>query len=302
MRSKSIKTFFALGIIGLLSSCTNEEYNVQKVEPGTLSFEISIVNSLKTKSGLYSQEAKHTVEDVKIYAFKKSGSDYLFADSIEIPGWTRGLSTKHHQVPVGDYLSAGEFTFIGIGRNATDRFGLTVLDQGVTTYDTFAASVEASGLESEIFAGSSAIAISSIGVRIPIVMTRQVAGILGYFVNVPAVINGRDVESLRLSVTNSNLTVNLTNGEGTLPSGAVFNIINTDLSNQTVNSEGIYTGNIIQDVIKLDNSQLNGSFLIPVNNVQMTLGLYASNGDALKTWPVSISSQQFDILPNNFIR
>lgn len=52
------------------------------------------------------------------------------------------------------------------------------------------------------------------GTRVSIEMTRKVAGVLGYFKNVPQVLNGSTVKYLRLKVSNSNQQVNLTNGDG----------------------------------------------------------------------------------------
>ena len=77
------------------------------------------------------------------------------------------------------------------------------------------ASIVNSGDESEIFAGSAdAEVMAQGGTRVSIEMTRKVAGVLGYFKNVPQVLNGSTVKYLRLKVSNSNQQVNLTNGVG----------------------------------------------------------------------------------------
>ena len=163
-----------------------------------------------------------------------------------------------------------------------------------------------SGDESEIFAGSAdAEVMAQGGTRVSIEMTRKVAGVLGYFKNVPQVLNGSTVKYLRLKVSNSNQQVNLTNGVGINTAPTPYNIIDMDLSGQAV-SNGVYVGNDLsgQGVVKVPNSQLGGSFYIPVSGVSMTLGLYDASGVAIKEWTVSDTNSsgatQFNLMANHF--
>ena len=136
-------------------------------------------------------------------------------------------------------------------------------------------------------------------------MTRKVAGILGYFKNVPQQLNGSTVQYLRLTVSNSNQQVNLTTGTGINTAPASYKVIDIDLSGQAV-SDGVFIGNDLssQGVVKVANSQLGGAFYMPVSGVTMTLGLYDSTGTAIKEWIVKDSSNgnatTFDILANHF--
>lgn len=165
------------------------------------------------------------------------------------------------------------------------------------------ATIAQSGNESEIFSGTTTAQVLDKGSRVSIEMTRKVAGVLGYFKNVPQILDGKTVTFLRLSASNSNQQVNLTNGVGVNTSPAAYNIIDLNLSGQTV-TNGIYTGNNLsaQGVVKVANSQLSGSYFMPVSSVTLTLGLYEANGNAIKTWSVKDTGgvTTFNILANHF--
>jgi hypothetical protein len=71
-------------------------------------------------------------------------------------------------------------------------------------------------------------------------------------------------------------------------------------------SGGLYVGNDLsgQGVVKVSNSQLSGAFFMPVSGITLTLGLYDTNGDPIKTWSVKDSSNGnadiFNITANHF--
>ncbi len=293
----------------VLAACSNEEnFDVPSVpSDGTVTFEISAVSEpLPSRSSLYSQEATQHVTRVSIYAFlfNSSTSSYLYQKTYQLPDWSDGMTFKRFAVPDNDKLPAGTYKFLAVGRDATDLWNVTVPTSS-TTYGDMLASVTSTGQETEIFSGSADATITSQGARVSIEMTRKVAGILGYFKNVPQQLNGQEVQYLRLSVSNSNQQVNLTTGTGINTTPASYNVMNIDLSGQRVEN-GVYVGNDLssQGVVKVANSQLGGMFYIPVSSVTMTLGLYSSSGAAIKEWIVKDSANgnasTFDILANHF--
>ena len=240
------------------------------IPEGSVAFDISAVNSLEdgmSRSGIYSQEATQHVTNVVVYAFAKSGSDYTYTKTYTITGWSDGTTFKRYIVADGDKLSANEYYFLAVGRDATDNFTLTTPAVG-DSYTTMEASITANGMEKEIFAGNSTATVTDQGSRVSINMTRKVAGIMGYFKNVPQTLNGQTVQFLRLGISNANQQVNLNNGVGINTAPTTYNIINMDLSGQSV-ANGVYTGNDLssQGVVKVPNSQLDGSFFMPVSNV-----------------------------------
>lgn len=287
----------------LAGSCSKEVLTEKEFPEGTLRFEVSAENLAQTKGNLYSQEPVHSVADVKVYVFRKSGTEYLYTKTYSMP-WTAGASFGRYDVPTADMIPAGDYKFLAVGRDASDSFTLPTLTENITVYDNFIASVSAAGMETEIFSGTYQTTVTSEGMRIPVTMTRQVAGVLGYFKNVPADIGGTRVKYLRLTISNSNKNVNLTTGTGTGPAGTSHNLIDMDLSGQTVNSDGAFSGNDLsmRGVVKVPYSQLDGTFVIPVAGVTMTLGLYDAAGTPLKTWTVlnDNADNTFNIIANHF--
>lgn len=287
----------------LMSACSKDEQTGSNLPDGTLRFEVAAESAPDTRADLYSQEPVHSVADVKVYVFQKSGSNYLYLKSYSMP-WTTGASFGRYDVPAGETVPAGDYKFLAVGRDASDNYTLPALTANSTRYEDFVVSVAAAGLETEIFSGSYAATVASEGMRIPVTITRQVAGVLGYFKNIPANIGGTAVRYLRLSISNSNKSLNLTTGLGTSPTGASYNLINVDLSGQTVNADGAYTGNDLSSrgVVKLPNSQLNGVFVVPVTGITLTLGLYDATNAPLKTWTVlnDTAESSFNIVANHF--
>ena len=287
-----------------LSSCSKNENGNDNPPPGTLTFEITAVNTIGTRANLYSQEAIHEVERVSVYVFKETGSDFIYLKTFDMPSWAKGSNFKRLDVPTEDMVPQGKYKFLAVGRDLTDNFTLPELTG--LNYNNFLASVSAAGRETEIFAGTKEATVASQGMRIPISITRQVAGVLGYFKNVPADIEGSVVRYLRLTISNSNTNVNLTTGAGTVPTGTGYNLINVDFDGVTVNQDGAYVGNTNDlsalGIITLPNSQLNGAFVIPVNAVTLTLGLYDEGGAPLKTWTVlnETTATSYNIQANHF--
>lgn len=301
--------FFALAS-AFMFACSDDDSvpnNAQEGANGTLTFEISAVNDLNTgvtRGPVYSQAPDQHVARVSVYVFQENNSQYLNTKTYEITGWTDGMTIKRFEVPTADNLPQGNYKFLAVGRDASDQYGVTVPNTG-TTFESMIASITASGNESEIFAGWTAATIASEGSRVSIQMTRKVAGVLGYFKNVPQTLNGKTVKYLRLSVSATNTAVNLSTSVGSTAGTAPFNLIDIDLSTQAVSGE-VYAGNDLtgQGVVKLDKSQLGGAFLLPVTNVKLTLGLYDSTNAAIKTWVVKDSnnggSDTFNITANHF--
>lgn len=302
--------FFVAASMFAFAACSDEDDSTQCVPAeGYVTFEISAVNEMDggdTRTPLYSQEASQHVTRVSVYAFRQAaaGSDYLYLKTYTVTDWSDGTTFKRFAVPDGDKLPAGTYKFLAVGRDASDLFNVTSPDPS-TTYGNMLASVSNTGEESEIFSGSADATITDQGARVSIEMTRKVAGILGYFKNIPQQMNGQTVRYLRLSASNSNQQVNLTTGTGINTTTAAYNIMNIDLSNQGV-ANGVYTGNDLsaQGVVKVANSQLGGTFYLPVSGITMTLGLYDSAGNAIKEWSVKDSrngnATTFDILANHF--
>lgn len=306
-----MKKLFAIPLLSALffGACSDNEKSASAPETKGIVFELAAVEKLSdgniSRAPLYSQEAVQSVEVVNVYVFQKSGADYLYLKTIAISDWTKGSAFMRYEVPAGEMLPEGDYKFLAVGTDAADVNPYTITTPtSSTNFNDFSAWITAANnQELELFAGSKAAMVEGTGVRVPIEMTRQVAGVLGYFKNVPVESNGQTVRYLKLTASNADKMVNLTTGIGSDPLNTTYDIIHVDLSTQGQNAEGAYTGNDLtaQGVVKLENTQLNGAFLLPVNGITLTLGLYAADNTPLKTWTVAeTGTTVFDILPNHF--
>lgn len=297
---------FLLFACSFLFACSNDDQksNPQQDSKG-LVFEISANTQLSDtkaqRAPVYSQDATQNVTRVSVYAFKKEGTDYLYAKTYDIPDWTAGSTFKRFTVLDADKLPVGDYKFLAVGRDATDLYTLTPMS-AATKIEDVTASIVNSGDEYEIFAGTTqAQVLEEGGTRVSLLMTRKIAGVLGYFTNVPQLLNGVTVRYLRLIASVGNKQVNLVSGAGLSPATS-YDIINIDLSGQTVLNE-IYTGNDLSAalIVKLPNSQLGGSYITPASDVTLTLGLYDGSNNPLKTWTVYDGvASTFNIVANHF--
>lgn len=276
----------------------------QEETAGNVVFELSTVTQMIETRGngapLYSQDASQNVTQVLVHVFKNNGTNYLYVKTFDISGWALGTAFKRYTVDPSQALPAGDYKFLAVGRDATDLYQMASLNTTSRIEDA-TASIVNSGDEYEIFAGMTPYVITGEGARVSIVMTRKVAGVMGYFKNVPQELNGSTVKYLRLTASAGNKQVNLVSEAG---AGAAigYDVFNIDLSTQTV-SNGVYTGNDLSSVgvVKVTNSQLAGAFMLPVNQVTLTLGLYDSNNTPIKVWNVEDgAATRFDIKANHF--
>lgn len=290
----------------MLACSKSEQSPADDPQDGSVVFDLSASSrsdgTTVSKTPVYSQEAVQHVTRVTVYAFMLTGSDYVFTKSYDVPGWTDGLTFKRYVVADNNKLAPGDYKFLAVGRDASDQFTVTAPTASSTKFQDMTASISAAGNETEIFAGSGQAQVMSQGTRVTITMTRQVAGVLGYFKNVPQELDGQTVKYLRLIVSNANKQVNLTSGVGAMPVSANDTLFNMDLSGQAVNG-GIYAGNDLsaQGVQKIANSQLNGAFVMPVAGITMTLGLYSTSNAVIRTWTVyDNGNSSFDLIANHF--
>lgn len=296
------KIFLALACGLFFMACKDDGGQEIDTKAGEITFEISAAaNSTTSRNELYGEKPILQVSNVKVYAFQNDGNgNYLYKKTFDITGWTAGMTFQRYTVSNSDLLPVGDYMFLSVGRNSTDIYTITA-PTASTKFEDMQASINAVGDEEDIYSGNTQVNITSDGARVNIDMKRKVAGVLGYFKNVPQEINGTTVRYLRLSVTNANRAVSLSTGAGVPITTSSYNIIDIDLSTQTV-SNGVYTGNDLssKNVIKLANTQLDGRYIIPVSGVQLTLGLYDANNNPVKTWNVhNAGNTTFDIMANN---
>lgn len=276
----------------LMFACSSGNEDIPAGDSKALVFDLAAVNEaseglVSRSRPLYGQDALQEVEDVKIYVYQQSGADYVYLKTFSDITWPKGTSFQRYTLTEPNELPQGNYQFLLVGKEATTNYTMPV-PTGSSKIEDLTASISAPGQESEIFAGTKIVNVTDEGARVSIEMTRRVCGILGYFKNVPANLNGKTVKYLRLTVSNTDNTVGLSTGNGSAPVGSSYNIIDVDLlATQAVNGE-VFVGNDLsaQGVAKVANSQLFGKFLLPIKSVTMTLGLYDNTNALIKSWQV----------------
>lgn len=183
-----------------------------------------------------SSAAANNVSEVKVYVFKKAGTsngnaDYTFDNSISLSNELDGVSggngifTVTGLEPVGDHANPSmeghtdqtkiltlkglskstTYKFVAVGYNETYPYGTLSEPTGGTTLESFIQTTTAkSDYEvEELFAGVSADCTTNsdkaaFNDEASVTITRQVAGMLGYFKNIPTKIGESVVKYVRV--------------------------------------------------------------------------------------------------------
>jgi hypothetical protein len=309
MNMKKIISPLALAIL-LLGSCESDK----PVAQSGLTLHISSDDVFLTRADIYSSDAIQAIDDVKVYVFKTTdgGATYQYHKTYDLAAeWQRGNNQVVHNVTRDEMLENGSYRFLAVGMDTpTDYFVQPPMTAGSTNYSTVYA-VVGSVAPQELFSGVEDNVIDSSVENVTILMTRRVAGVLGYFSNIPTTIGAQTVRYIRLTLAASNTTLSVTADPyaDTPPHAANapgYNIFDVDLSTQGT-SNGVYTGTPqVGGVAKLDNTTLIGAHVVPVpftTGVTMTLSLVGSDGSTiLKSWPVKDESGNttFNIMSNHF--
>lgn len=314
-----MKKFFYLAIstcMALFTACSNDD-SPRDVTDGKVIFDLGVTNELSdgfASKALLSATPVNNVSDVNIYVFKEqtAGSGtYAWIETLNVSQWSVGLTSYSYSVTDNTpFVGGGKFKFIAVGRTTPTTNYTIAAPTTSTLFDNFLATGITYPRQNDIFAGSTGIVDVAEGgtARVSIEMTRKVAGVLGYFSNVPVSVdvNGTPttVGSLGVVVKQvGNTSVNLVTGAGSVP-GILSNFGVVGLIDLTAqqNDGFFYAGNNPAGVSVLENTQLGGSFVVPMTAASMEVRLYGTdNSTVLKTWQVvdENNSTTFDLVANH---
>lgn len=244
-----------------------------------------------------SSAAANNVNVVKIYVFKGANTasgngDYKFDASVDVsteesadgiiiindfsavdehPNPTQNWEDHTDQtktIKLKGLVQNSKYKFVAVGYNDTNPYGEPNLSNGTTTLDVFTTTALASGKTDydieELFAGVSAENATqadkgSFNTPASVTLTRQVAGMLGYFYNVPTKIDGKVVQYVRVYANDEyttfkwpaqlletpdfngdtkQTTVESGNGESTTGTNGKFLLMEFDMSKIATNWNG----------------------------------------------------------------
>lgn len=320
---------------GLLtfSACSNDdafnedETNVTAGETRNveLTFNFSVNSGEQTRGGrpLYSSEALQQVNAMKVYVFKESGEDYVYSE--EINGSNFGFNnsiavgTESHSYTLTDKLADGTYKFLAVGyeEGYGDTFEELTMTPNTTKLSELLLKLKDGQNADEVFSGvSDAVTVSatSTSFNVGVELHRVVAGILGYFKNVPFEIeNGGQMVQVKHVLVNVIKKGTSAKLEGRSASGVddnKYTIIDIDMSDYSNSKDGNNNWYAVPAesgaVATVANSVLQGAYSLPIAAVSGSSTLeVVLTGDnkstVLKTFKVKDKdSNEFDINANHF--
>lgn len=181
-----------------------------------------------------SSAAANNVNVVKVYAFSADavGGTYYFDNTVGVKANQSGISaaggiitiavdgtvsdyipstgihideTKKKKITLTGLDPAKYYKFVAVGYNTTNPYGDLSPENGVTELEEFTTTNSLTGYNvAELFATQSADATKGdVKNQGTLTLTRQVAGMLAYFKNVPATIDGTAVAAIRIYANKS---------------------------------------------------------------------------------------------------
>lgn len=303
---------------------TTAKGEMQDVE---LTFNIGVNSGKETRAGrpLYSAENLQRVNKMNVYYFKETNGQYKYVDEVTSTNnfgfqLSADKGTLTTESTMSETLEEGakyKFLAIGLedGGSAYSDFE-TQLTAGTTVLEDVKLTLGTGGVADEAFAGVSDVITITDGKAsknpIKIQLNRVVAGVLGYFKNVPYKVNygnnglvqvtkvvvkavqkGTDVKYVDNGTTVSNVWA-----AGT-QNNTAYDLITIDLAGctevagQNIYSNTNYKGYGENNVVVEENSFVGGQFVLPVvaktSNTTLVVelrGQVGSEEKALKTFQV----------------
>lgn len=189
-------------ILLLLSACTSDGNPLPEEQQGNVTFFFTAGSEITTRAVLNSSDNRQHVEKVHLFIFKGTGDNAIYEGVREIP-WpspsTVGYNTTERSYSFR--LDPGVYTFLAIGLD--DESGATYNLPSAIAVGTTLANAKATLAQgktkadiavSELFAGWNEATVQATGnTPVSINLYRRVAGVLGYFKNVPT-----DVQTIQV--------------------------------------------------------------------------------------------------------
>lgn len=236
MKRNSIGRSLAFWLSAILVASCGQGEEIEETIPSTpqgetgevvLNFTVAGEITPNTRTELPGSDNIQHVTSVQLYIFNGTENNALCVASENI-GWsayfgnlppTVTASMKYH-VKYEGFVKGNPYTFLAIGTDASSRttYGVpaviqvntTTLGNAVATLAGTEASTWTNMRTSELFAGYAVLTPSIYGTEGNVDLWRRVAGVMGWFTNVPAQINGTAVSALRITLyTQQNKSVPL---------------------------------------------------------------------------------------------
>lgn len=327
-------TAMAIGLLTFSACSSDDDFGGEQtttakgeMQDVELTFNIGVNSGKETRAGrpLYSAEALQRVNKMNVYYFKEDNGQYKYAGEVTSADnfgfqLTADEGNKTTQNTLKETLEEGasyKFLAIGLEDNGSAYSDFkTQLTAGTTVLENVKLTLGTGGVADEAFAGVSDVITITDGKAsknpIKIQLNRVVAGVLGYFKNVPYKVNygnnglvqvtkvvvkavqkGTDVKYVDNGTTVSNVWA-----AGT-QNNTAYDLITinldgcTELAGQNIYSNANYKGYGENNVVVEENSFVGGQFVLPVVTKASTNTLFVelrgqvgSGEKVLKTFQV----------------
>ena len=327
-------TAMAIGLLTFSACSSDDDFGGEQtttakgeMQDVELTFNIGVNSGKETRAGrpLYSAEALQRVNKMNVYYFKEDNGQYKYAGEVTSADnfgfqLTADEGNKTTQNTLKETLEEGasyKFLAIGLEDNGSAYSDFkTQLTAGTTVLENVKLTLGTGGVADEAFAGVSDVITITDGKAsknpIKIQLNRVVAGVLGYFKNVPYKVNygnnglvqvtkvvvkavqkGTDVKYVDNGTTVSNVWA-----AGT-QNNTAYDLITinldgcTEVAGQNIYSTANYKGYGENNVVVEENSFVGGQFVLPVvtkastNTLVVELrGQVGSGEKVLKTFQV----------------
>lgn len=319
---------------GLLtfSACSNDdafnedETNVTAGETRNveLTFNFSVNSGEQTRGGrpLYSSEALQQVSAMKVYVFKESDGEYVYSKEITDDGNfgfnnITAVGTESHSYTLTDKLPDGKYKFLAVGYedDYTTTFEGLTMTPDATKLSELLLKLNAGQNADEVFSGVSedvTVSATSTSFNVGVELHRVVAGILGYFKNVPYEIEKDGsmvrVKHVLVNVIKKGTSAKLADRTASGVDESKYTIIDIDMSSYSKDGDNNWYDVPAKSgaVATVENSVLQGAYSLPIAAVtdNNTLEVVLTGDDkstVLKTFKVKdVDDYDFAINANHF--
>lgn len=314
------------------TACSNDELTVtapaEQAHPVTLNLDFNLSAGGLKRAGrpLYSSQALQQVNSMTVYVFKENAGSYVYDNKVyTIADFDNAtaIGDEAHSMEIETALTDGSYKFLAVGLEDDETYEALSFTT-TTTLEQAAIQLTSGKKASEFFAGFTNVYTvdantQSLGVNIT--LTRAVAGVLGYFKNVPYKVLAADGTMKRVAKVSIQLNQNATDAalvdpatEKTFGDGSSYTELMSITFDGTVQydeAKNIYTCAAVTtgsagNPAKLENSFLVGGYSLPCAAITggktMKVVLYSEDDEALKTYPVQMddSSTDFGLDRNGF--
>lgn len=182
---------------------------------------------VSTRTDLQGPGNVQHVTTIRLYIFDGTSPNSTCVASEDV-GWSAHFgnvpptvtSSMNYHVKYSGLVNGNTYTFLAVGTDASSAttygypaaivVGTTQLSNAIATLAGTEATTWKSMRQSELFAGATALTASSYGTQGNVNLWRRVAGVMGWFTNVPTSISGNAVANIRISLyTSQNKSVPL---------------------------------------------------------------------------------------------